>query len=92
MYFANFAQSLLKTCSRLKVVKEEIQEPEDVRDLPFLFIMSSSFQSAKIIPYSFLCSYSSFLRLNNHSIIIVYSYRLIDRYSTFFNLILHFFG
>ena len=32
MYFANFALSLLKTCSRLKVVEEEIQEPEDVRD------------------------------------------------------------
>ena len=26
MYFANFALSLLKTCSRLKVVEEEIQE------------------------------------------------------------------
>ena len=25
MYFANFALSLLKTCSRLKVVEEEIQ-------------------------------------------------------------------
>ena len=40
MYFANFAQSLLKTCSRLKV---EIQEPEDVRDLPVFIFLSLSF-------------------------------------------------
>lgn len=64
MYFANFALSLLKTCSRLKVVEEEIQEPEDVRDLP-VFIFS---------PYSFTKDYFflhilQFLRLNNHSII-----------------------
>ena len=38
MYFANFALSLLKTCSRLKVVEEEIQEPEDVRDLSLIHI------------------------------------------------------
>ena len=43
MYFANFAQSLFKTCSRLKVVKEEIQEPEDVRDLPVFIFLSLSF-------------------------------------------------
>ena len=44
MYFANFALSLLKTCSRLKVVEEEIQEPEDVRDLPvFIFLSLLSF-------------------------------------------------
>ena len=43
MYFANFAQSLLKTCSRLKDVKEEIQEPEDVRDLPVFIFLSLSF-------------------------------------------------
>lgn len=48
MYFANFALSLLKTCSRLKVVEEEIQEPEDVRDLPVLFFS----------PYSFTKDYS----------------------------------
>ena len=43
MYFANFAHSLLKTCSRLKVVEEEIQEPEDVRDLPVFIFLSLSF-------------------------------------------------
>jgi len=42
MYFANFALSLLKTCSRLKVVEEEIQEPEDVRDLPVVTILFSA--------------------------------------------------
>ncbi|KMW82425.1 hypothetical protein HMPREF9009_00012 [Bacteroides sp. 3_1_13] len=40
MYFATFALSLLKTCSRLKVVEEEIQEPEDVRDLPVFIFLS----------------------------------------------------
>ena len=53
MYFANFALSLLKTCSRLKVVEEEIQEPEDVRDLPVFIFLSLSIQ------YYFLPSYSS---------------------------------
>ena len=43
MYFANFALSLLKTCSRLKVVEEEIQEPEDVRDLPVFYFPFLSF-------------------------------------------------
>lgn len=43
MYFANFALSLLKTCSRLKVVEEGIQEPEDVRDLPVFYFPSLSF-------------------------------------------------
>lgn len=57
MYFANFALSLLKTCSRLKVVEEEIQEPEDVRDLPVLF--SLLIHSLKTIQYYFLPSYSS---------------------------------
>jgi len=33
----------LKTCSRLKVVEEEIQEPEDVRDLPVFIFLSLSF-------------------------------------------------
>ena len=58
MYFANFALSLLKTCSRLKVVEEEIQEPEDVRDLPVFYIFSP-FISIKTIQYYFLPSYSS---------------------------------
>ena len=57
MYFANFALSLLKTCSRLKVVEEEIQEPEDVRDLPVFYIFSL-FISIKTIQYYFLYSYS----------------------------------
>lgn len=39
MRFTTFALSLLKTCSLLKFVKEEVQEPEDVRDLPvFIFL------------------------------------------------------
>ena len=58
MYFANFALSLLKTCSRLKVVEEEIQEPEDVRDLP-VFIFLFLIHSLKTIQYYFLPSYSS---------------------------------
>ena len=58
MYFANFALSLLKTCSRLKVIEEEIQEPEDVRDLP-VFIFLSLFNSLKTSQYYFLPSYSS---------------------------------
>ena len=58
MYFANFALSLLKTCSRLKVVEEEIQEPEDVRDLP-VFYFSLLIHSLKTIQYYFLPSYSS---------------------------------
>lgn len=57
MYFANFALSLLKTCSRLKVVEEEIQEPEDVRDLPVFYIFSP-FISIKTIQYYFPYSYS----------------------------------
>lgn len=57
MYFANFALSLLKTCSRLKVVEEEIQEPEDVRDLPVFYIFSP-FISIKTIQYYFPHSYS----------------------------------
>ena len=40
MYFANFAPSLLKTYSHLKVVEKEIQGPEDVRDLPVFYIFS----------------------------------------------------
>ena len=57
MYFANFALSLLKTCSRLKVVEEEIQEPEDVRDLPvFIF---SLLNKLKAILYYIPPSYSS---------------------------------
>ena len=58
MYFANFALSLLKTCSRLKVVEEEIQEPEDVRDLRFLFFSPYSFTK----DYSVL--FSSFIFFN----------------------------
>ena len=49
MYFANFAPSLLKTYSHLKVVEKEIQGPEDVRDLPVFYIFS---------PYSFTKDYS----------------------------------
>ena len=40
MYFANFAPSLLKTYSHLKVVEKEIQGPEDVRDLPVFIFLS----------------------------------------------------
>ena len=58
MYFANFALSLLKTCSRLKVVEEEIQEPEDVRDLQVLFFSPYSFTK----DYSVL--FSSFIFFN----------------------------
>ena len=52
MYFANFALSLLKTCSRLKVVEEEIQEPEDVRDLPVLFFSPYSFTKDSSVLFS----------------------------------------
>ena len=62
MYFANFALSLLKTCSRLKVVEEEIQEPEDVRDLPVFIFLS-------LFSIIFFLHILQFLRLNNHSII-----------------------
>jgi hypothetical protein len=57
MYFANFAPSLLKTYSHLKVVEKEIQGPEDVRDLPVFYIFSP-FISIKTIQYYFLYSYS----------------------------------
>ena len=58
MYFANFALSLLKTCSRLKVVEEEIQEPEDVRDLPvFIFLSLSCWW---VIPHPFHYSFITF--------------------------------
>ena len=43
MYFANFAISLLKTCSLLRVVERRDQEPEDVRDLPVFIFLSLSF-------------------------------------------------
>ena len=68
MYFANFALSLLKTCSRLKVVEEEIQEPEDVRDLP-VFIFLSLFIHQRLFSIIFFLHILQFLRLNNHSII-----------------------
>ena len=68
MYFANFALSLLKTCSRLKVVEEEIQEPEDVRDLP-VFIFLSLFIHLKLFSIIVFLHILQFLRLNNHSII-----------------------
>jgi len=40
----------LKTCSRLKVVEEEIQEPEDVRDLPVFIFLSLSFTKDYSVP------------------------------------------
>ena len=58
MYFANFAPSLLKTYSHLKVVEKEIQGPEDVRDLPVLFFSPYSFTK----DYSVL--FSSFIFFN----------------------------
>lgn len=60
MYFANFAPSLLKTYSHLKVVEKEIQGPEDVRDLPvFLYFLSFHFDK----DYSVLFSLLIFLNL-----------------------------
>ena len=57
MYFANFAISLLKTCSLLRVVERRDQEPEDVRDLPgFIF---SLLNKLKAILYYIPPSYSS---------------------------------
>ena len=62
MYFANFALSLLKTCSRLKVVEEGIQEPEDVRDLPVFYFPSLSFTKDYSV-FIFFLHILQFLRL-----------------------------
>lgn len=57
MYFANFALSLLKTCSLLRIVERREQGPEDVRDLPaFIY---SLLNKLKTMLYYFLPSYFS---------------------------------
>ena len=55
----------------------------------FRFLFFSPYHSLKTIQYYFLYSYSSIIRLNNHSIIISGN-RLIDSYIALFNFILYF--